>query len=184
MKAEKDPCVFIPALYPDVTIIHVHQADKFGNARIYGPIVNDVALAAAARKVIITAEEIVPPNTFRYDNKGVVIPFIYVDAVVEMPYGALIGSMPGLYYWPRRLWEKAMRYYTYKEGAMDEFYDVFIKGCKDQFDIIDKILGGSKWLANAKRLTKAEEYENEDEGVDFHYREWTMQDPDPDDLTT
>jgi hypothetical protein len=66
----------------------------------------------------------------------------------------------------------------------DEFYDVFIKGCKDQFDIIDKILGGSKWLANAKRLTKAEEYENEDEGVDFHYKEWTMQDPDPDDLTT
>lgn len=183
IKVEKDPCVFIPALYPDVTIIHVHQADKFGNAKIYGPIVNDVAIAAAARKVIITAEEIVPPSAFRNDNKGVVIPFVYVDAVVEMPYGALMGSMPGLYYWPRRLWEKAMRHWTYKEGAMDEFYETFIVGCKDQYDIIDKLLGGSKWLANSRRLTKAEEYDNEDEGVDFHYKEWTRDDPNPEDTT-
>ena len=183
MKAEKDPCVFIPALYPDVTIIHVHKADKFGNSMIYGPVINDVALAAAARKVIITAEEIVPPSAMRNDTKGVCIPFQYVDAVVEMPYGALFGSMPGLYYWPRRLWEKTLRYWAYKEGAIEEFYDLFIKGCKDQFDIIDKVLGGSKWMALAKRLTKAEEYENEDEGVDFHYTEWTMNDPNPDDLS-
>ncbi len=183
MKTEKDPCVFVPALYPDVTIIHVHQADKFGNAKIYGPIVNDAAIAAAARKVIITAEEIVPPGAFRNDNKGVVIPFVYVDAVVEMPYGALIGSMPGLYYWPRRMWEKALRYWTYEEGKMDEFYETFIVGCKDQFDIIDKLLGGSKWMVNAKRLTKAEEYDNEDEGVDFNYKEWTRDDPNPEDLS-
>ncbi len=183
MKTEKDPCVFIPALYPDVTIIHVHQADKFGNAKIYGPIVNDAAIAAASRKVIITAEEIVPPMAFRNDNKGVVIPFVYVDAVVEMPYGALIGSMPGLYYWPRRMWEKVMRYWAYKDGAMQEFHDEIIFGCKDQFEVIDKLLGGSKWMANAKRLTKAEEYDNEDEGVDFHYKEWTRDDPNLNDVT-
>lgn len=183
MKAEKDPCVFIPALYPDVTIIHVHQADKFGNAKIYGPIINDAAIAGAARKVIITAEEIVTPTAMRYDNKGVVIPFTYVDAVVEMPYGALFGSMPGLYYWPRRFWEKTLRYWAHKEGAIDEFYDVILNQCKDQYDIIDKFLGGSKWIANAKRLTKAEEYDNEDEGVDFHYKEWTVDDPDFEDVT-
>jgi len=184
MKTEKDPCVFIPALYPDVTIIHVHQADKFGNCRIYGPVINDAAIAGAARKVIITAEEIVPPSAFRNDNKNVVIPFQYVDAVVELPYGALIGSMPGLYYWPRRMWEKAMRYWTYTEGAMDDFYETIIKGCKDQFDIIDKLLGGSKWMVEAKRLTKAAEYDNDDDGVDFHYDEWTRDDPNPNDLST
>ena len=183
MKTEKDPCVFIPALYPDVTIIHVHQADKFGNAKIYGPLINDAAIAAAARKVIITAEEIVPPSALRNDNKGVVIPFVYVDAVVEMPYGALFGSMPGLYYWPRRFWEKTLRYWAYKEGALDEFFNLMLNDCKDQFDIIDKLLGGSKWMVNAKRLTKAEEGDNEDEGVDFHYKEWTTSDPDLDDVT-
>lgn len=183
MKTEKDPCVFIPALYPDVTIIHVHQADKFGNAKIYGPIINDAAIAAAARKVIISAEEIVPPSALRNDNKGVVIPFVYVDAVVEMPYGALFGSMPGLYYWPRRMWEKMLRYWAYKEGALDEFFNIALHECKDQFDIIDKLLGGSKWMVNARRLTKAEEGDNEDEGVDFHYKEWTMNDPDFNDVT-
>jgi acyl CoA:acetate/3-ketoacid CoA transferase alpha subunit len=183
MKTEKDPCVFVPALYPDVTIIHVHQADKFGNAKIYGPIVNDVAIAAAARKVIITAEEIVTPSALRNDNKGVVIPFVYVDAVVEMPFGAIFGSMPGLYYWPRRAWEKILRYWAHEEGKLEEFYDIFLVQCKDQYDIIDKFLGGSKWITNARRLTKAEEFDNEDQGVDFNYREWTKDDPDFDDIT-
>ncbi len=183
MKEEKDPCVFIPALYPDVAFVHVHQADKFGNARIMGPLVNDVAIAAATRKLIITAEEIVPPDTFRYDNKGVVIPFVYADAVVELPYGALIGSMPGKYYWPRRLWEKVMRYWSYEENGMEDFYKTFILDCKDQYDVIDKLLGGSKWIALASKLTKAAEYDNEDDGVDFSYREWTKNDPDPDDLS-
>jgi len=64
-RKDNDPVVFIPALYPDVTIIHVHAADRFGNARIYGPRVNDATLAAAARKVIITAEEIVPEIDIR-----------------------------------------------------------------------------------------------------------------------
>ena len=50
MRADHDPVVFIPALYPDLTVIHVQAADKYGNARIYGPAVNDIALAAAARK--------------------------------------------------------------------------------------------------------------------------------------
>ncbi|HOP28299.1 MAG TPA: CoA-transferase [Spirochaetota bacterium] len=183
MKNEKDPCAFIPALYPDVTIIHVHQADKFGNAKIYGPIINDAAIAAAARKVIITAEEIVPPSAMRTDNKGVVIPFVYADAVVEMPYGALFGSMPGLYYWPRRMWEKTLRYWAYKEGALDDFYNLLLHECKDQYDIIDKLLGGSKWMVNARRLTKAEEGDYEEDGVDFHYKEWTMDDPDFNDVT-
>ena len=66
---------------------------------------------------------------------------------------------------------------------MDEFYDIFLVQCKDQYDIIDKFLGGSKWMTNAKRLTKAEEYDNEDEGVDFNYKEWTRDDPNFDDIT-
>jgi hypothetical protein len=76
-----------------------------------------------------------------------------------------------------------LRYWAYKEGAVQEWYELAVKGCKDQFDLIDKMLGGSKWMAYAKRLTKAEEYENEDIGVDFSYKEWTMDDPNPDDLS-
>ncbi len=103
-----DPCVFVPALFPDITFIHVHAADKFGNARYYGPAVNDNALAAATRKLVITAEEIVSNQDMRWNNKGVQITFQNVDAVVELPFGALPGYMPGCYYWARRWWKRRL----------------------------------------------------------------------------
>ncbi|MDD5712066.1 MAG: hypothetical protein PHY31_04815, partial [Smithellaceae bacterium] len=153
MREDPDPVVFIPALYPDVTIIHVHAADKNGNARIYGPAVNDVAMAAAARKVIVTAEEIVPEIDIRYNNKGVAIPFMYVDAVVELPFGAVPGNMPGCYYWSRQWWEKFLRFATLSDDNCREFMGYWVMECKDQFDFVDK-LGGAKWITQARRLTK------------------------------
>ncbi len=169
---DHDPCVFIPALFPDVTIIHAQAADRCGNARIYGPIVNDAALAAAARKVIITAEEIVPESELRYNNKGVVIPFMYVDAVVELPFGAVPGNMPGHYYWSRQWWEKFLRLGTKNEDTMRDFLNEWVYGCKDQFEFVEK-LGGAKWIASSKRLTRTAEYDNEDEGYDFSYTPFT-----------
>jgi glutaconate CoA-transferase, subunit A len=172
MRSDPDPVVFVPALYPDIAIIHVQAADRFGNARMYGPPVNDIALAAAARRIIITAEEIVPPGDLRSNNKGVVIPFTYVDAVVELPYGAIPGSMPGCYYWSRQWWEKLMRWACLDEENTKEYFDYWVFSSKDQFDFLEK-LGGAKWIVNSRRITKAEEYDNEDLGVDFSYREFT-----------
>src|SRR5262249_24073407 len=50
----------IPALYPDVAAIHVHEADRFGNCRIRGTTVADLDLARAAKKLIITCERLIP----------------------------------------------------------------------------------------------------------------------------
>jgi glutaconate CoA-transferase, subunit A len=172
MRSDPDPVVFVPALYPDVAIIHVQAADCFGNARLYGPPVNDIALAAAARRIIITAEEIVPPGDLRNNNKGVAIPFTYADAVVELPYGAIPGSMPGHYYWSRQWWEKLMRWACQNEENTKSFFDYWVFSCKDQFDFLEK-LGGARWIVNSRRITKAEEYDNEDLGVDFSYKEFT-----------
>ena len=173
MRDDPDPVVFIPALYPDVSIIHVHACDKSGNARIYGPAVNDIATAAAARKVIITAEEIVPEIDIRYNSKGVVIPFMCVDAVVEMPFGAVPGNMPGYYYWSRQWWEKFLRYGTLTEENLQEFMQNWVFGCRDQFDFVEK-LGGARWVAKSRRLTKTAEYDNEDAGYDYSYQPYTL----------
>ena len=173
MRSDPDPVVFIPALYPDVSVIHVQQCDKCGNARIYGPAVNDIAIAAAARKLIITAEEIVPEIDLRYNNKGVVIPFMNVDAVVELPFGAVPGNMPGYYYWSRQWWEKFLRYGTLNDENLQEFMQYWVFDCKDQVDFVEK-LGGARWIAKSRRLTKAAEYDNEDEGFDFSYEPYTL----------
>jgi glutaconate CoA-transferase, subunit A len=171
MREDNDPAVFIPALFPDVSIIHCHVADKYGNAYIYGPQVNDLAIAASARKLIITAEEIVPESDIRYNRQGAIIPFFYVDAVVEMPFGAVPGNMPGYYYWSRQWWEKFLRYGCLSYDNLKEFLEKWVFSCNDQFDFVNK-LGGAKWIAEARRQTKAAEGDNED--IDFSYQEYTL----------
>ncbi|MGE5404318.1 MAG: CoA transferase subunit A [Candidatus Saccharibacteria bacterium] len=169
-REDNDPVVFIPALYPDVAFIHCQWADKAGNARIFGPAVNDVAVAAATRKLVITAEEIVSEDDIRNNNNGVIIPFMYVDAVVELPYGGVPGNVPGYYYWSREWWEWVFRIAMLDDEHMQSFFDYWIYGCKDQYEFVDK-LGGSKWLAESKRLTKAAEGGMELDGVDYDYTE-------------
>jgi hypothetical protein len=168
MRDDPDPVVFIPALYPDITIIHCQQADKYGNTRIYGPAVNDVAMAAASRRVVITAEEIVPESEIRNNNKGVIIPFMYVDAVVELPWGGVPGNVPGYYYWSREWWEYLFGPAMDTEENLAQFLKEWITDCKDQYDFVEK-LGGVRWLTDARRLVKAGEGDNELDGVSFDY---------------
>lgn len=88
----------VPAAQPDVAFIHVQRADKMGNAQIWGMISNDINMARAAKKVILTCEEIVPTSEIRKIPNMTQIPFYCVDAVVEVPFGAHPLGVAG-YYW-------------------------------------------------------------------------------------
>jgi glutaconate CoA-transferase subunit A len=88
----------LPALYPDVAAIHVHEADRFGNCRIRGTTVADLDLARAAKRLIITCERLIPNEEIRRDPTQTVIPFFCVDAVCEVPYGSYPGNMPYEYF--------------------------------------------------------------------------------------
>jgi glutaconate CoA-transferase subunit A len=84
----------VPALFPDVAIIHVHQADLYGNAQIEGITIVDLNLARAARRLILTTERLVPNEVFRADPARTAIPYWLVDAVCEVPLGSYPGEMP------------------------------------------------------------------------------------------
>ena len=88
----------LPALYPDVAAIHVHEADRFGNCRIRGTTVADLDLARAAKHLIITCERLIPNDAVRRDPTQTVIPFFCVDAVCEVLYGSYPGNMPYEYF--------------------------------------------------------------------------------------
>jgi len=90
-----DEILTVKAIKPDVAIIHVHKADPEGNAEILGPIYEDVLKAKAARKVIITTEEVVSTDYFK--GREPTISGYYVDAVIKSPKGAYPTSMYGLY---------------------------------------------------------------------------------------
>ncbi len=82
------PITIVKALTPDVAIIHVQECDEKGNAIIYGPKFDDVLMSRAAKKVIITTEQIVSENKIKMSNMDVDIPGFLVEAVVHIPRGA------------------------------------------------------------------------------------------------
>ena len=87
----------VPALFPDVAILHVHRADRLGNCQIDGYGHMDADIARAASTVLVTAEEIVDEEEFRRHPDLTAIPGFVVDAVVHAPLGALPGECYGLY---------------------------------------------------------------------------------------
>ncbi len=89
--------IVVPPLLPDVAIVHVQRADANGNAHIWGIIGEQKEAAFAARKVILTAEEIVTDDVIRSDPNRTLIPDFIVDAVVHVPYCAHPSYTQGYY---------------------------------------------------------------------------------------
>lgn len=87
-----------PALWPDVSAIHVHESDIYGNCRLKGISIADLELARASKHLIITCERLVHNDEIRSDPSATVIPYFLVDAVCEVPFGSYPGNMPYEYY--------------------------------------------------------------------------------------
>jgi len=85
---ETERVVLVPAIRPDVTLLHVQQAAPDGTARIDGLTFADVEQAKAARHVVLTCERLVKPEELRAEPERNQIPGIVVDAVVPVRYGA------------------------------------------------------------------------------------------------
>jgi glutaconate CoA-transferase subunit A len=91
------PTLLVPALRPDVAIIHVQQADEEGNAQMWG-IGGDCKVGAnAARKVIVSCERIVGRDVIGKDPSRTIVPALKVVAVVEEPFASHPGYTPGFY---------------------------------------------------------------------------------------
>lgn len=87
----------VPALNPDVAILHVQRADAHGNAQIWGILGEQKEAAFAAKRVIVTAEEIVPEAVIRSDPNRTLIPALVVSAVCHVPYCAHPSYTQGYY---------------------------------------------------------------------------------------
>jgi glutaconate CoA-transferase subunit A len=132
--------VALPALYPDVAAIHVHEADRYGNCRVRGTTVADLDLARAAKRLIITCERLVPADEIRRDPSGTVIPFFCVDAVCEVPYGSYPGNMPYEYFSD----EDHLRRWLEVEKDLDtfrRFLDEHVLGVRDFAEYLQRCGG-------------------------------------------
>jgi len=87
----------LPALILDVGLIHVHRADRYGNAQIEGVSGFACEMARAAKRLIISAEEIVSTEEIRKTPDRTLIPYYLVDAVIHAPFGSYPGEMAYVY---------------------------------------------------------------------------------------
>lgn len=150
------PCPFtgkkylaLPALHPDIAVIHVHRADIYGNCQIDGILISDVDLARAAKRLIITTERLVPEEMIRREPHRTIIPYYLVDAVIEVPYGSYPGNMPYEYFSDEehlREWLEAEQ----DPATLEPFIERNIYGVKDFWEYL-ALHGGPERLAELRR---------------------------------
>ena len=139
----------VPALYPDVSLIHVHRADRFGNCQIDGYPHMDADLALAASTVLVTAEEIVSEDEIRRHPDRTVIPSFAVDALVHVPYGSYPHECYGLYdSEPDHFGRYVDGIKEHGAGGVARYLDRYVYGPASHADYLD--LFGAAALASAR----------------------------------
>jgi len=135
---KEEKIVLVPAINPDVTIIHAQQVDRQGTVRIKGLTYTDVEQAKAAKYLIVSCEELVDTEVIRENPDQNQIPFFMVDAVIPVPHGAHPTACYGYYdYDP-------LHFNLYKEMAPDDetfrqYLDEYVLGVKSHEEYLEKI---------------------------------------------
>ena len=132
--------LLVPALNPDVALIHVQRCDAYGNAQIDGLQFMDIDLAMAANKVILTTERIVLNDQIRRAPDQTKIPFFAVDAVVEVPFGCAPHECYGAYEPMMKHMENYVALVNKDPvGGMKEYLDHYVYGPKSWTEFLDLI---------------------------------------------
>lgn len=143
----------LPALYPDVGIVHVHNADSYGNCQIpEGILVSDNFLARASKKVIVSCERLIPHDEIRANPQATVIPYWCVDAVVEVPYGSHPGNMPGEYWFDEDFFKMYLDTAKTEEGT-ESFFNDYVYNLKGFDEYLAKI-GGVEKMRELRSMEK------------------------------
>lgn len=129
----------VPAANPDVCIIHVQRADKFGNAQYWGAMGSVTAAALASRKIIVSCEEIVDHEVIKSSPHHTIIPSFRTNAVVLAPFGSHPTEVIG-YYNLDRLAFGVFQSAAASEGGLKEWMDEWIYSVKDREAYIDLYL--------------------------------------------
>src|SRR5687768_3583880 len=130
--------IVVPALNPDVAIVHVQRADANGNAHLWGIIGEQKEAAFAAKKVILTAEEIVDESVIRSDPNRTMIPGIVVSAVCHVPFACHPSYAQGYYDRDNEFylaWDKISE----STEATKQYLEEWVYGVKDRNEYWEKL---------------------------------------------
>jgi len=146
----------VPALNPDVTVVHAQRSDAQGNAQIWGLLGVQKEAAFASERVIVVVEELVDQSVIRSDPNRTVIPGMIVDAVVVEPWGAHPSYAQGYY-------DRDNEFYIAWEGvsrdsaALSRYLEEFVYGVEDRRAYVVRC-GGLERLRAAERVCAGVNY--------------------------
>ncbi len=151
--------VVVPALNPDVGLLHAQQCDIYGNTRVLGTSVSPYETVASAKKVIVSTEEIIDTEEIRRDPSRTTVPYYMVDAVVEAPFGAHPGEVPGLYASDTEMMMEAFAASRQADPAvMNAYLDKNIYSLASHQEYLEQRVGVAKLLELRKQATIKEGY--------------------------
>jgi glutaconate CoA-transferase subunit A len=130
--------IVVRALNPDVAIVHVQRADENGNAHLWGIIGEQKEAAFAAKKVVLTAEEIVDESVIRSDPNRTMIPGIVVSAVCHVPFACHPSYAQGYYDRDNEFylaWDKVSE----SAEATKQYLDEWVYGVPDRDKYWEKL---------------------------------------------
>jgi glutaconate CoA-transferase, subunit A len=130
--------ITVPALNPDVAIVHVQRTDKDGNAHLWGILGEQKEVAFAAKRVILTAEEIVDESVIRSDPNRTLIPGFIVSAVCQVPFASHPSYAQGYYDRDNNFylkWDKISE----SAEAVKDYLDEWVYSVKDRNEYWQKL---------------------------------------------
>jgi glutaconate CoA-transferase subunit A len=146
----------VPALTPDVTIVHAQRADTAGNTQVWGLTGVQKEAAFAARRVIVVVEEVVDEEVIRADPNRTLIPEVIVTAVVVEPWGAHPSYAQGYY-------DRDNEFYVGWEGIsrdaarLSAYLDEYVYGVRDHPEYVTRC-GGLDHLRAHSRVCAGVDY--------------------------
>src|SRR5574341_604647 len=135
--------MLVPALQPDVAILHVQRSDEEGNAHAWGNLGISEEAAMASARIIIIAEEIVSKEIIVTDPNRVLGPSFKVCAVVHEPGGAHPSPMQGYYNRAHEFYHEYHRE-TREVKGNEAWLENWVFGVKNRGEYLEK-LGGARW---------------------------------------
>jgi glutaconate CoA-transferase subunit A len=132
--------VAVPALRPDVAVIHAPLGDRRGNLHLDQPYVLDERFAGAAREVVATVERIIGFEEMR--TAGITIPGHLVAAVAEVPYGAHPTSCYPDYAYDRQHLAEYVKAATAGGETLRDYLDTYVTGGDE--DAYRKLVGDER----------------------------------------
>ncbi|MDX1645368.1 MAG: CoA-transferase [Thermoanaerobaculia bacterium] len=147
----------VPALEPDVAIIHAQRADEQGNTQIWGLLGVQREAAFAAEKVVVVVEEIVSEEVVRSDPNRTVVPGLVVSAVVHEPWGCHPSFAQG-YYDRDNEFYVAWREISRHPERLASYLDEWVYGVDGRAQYVDKMGEGLQRLAAAEAWSRPVNY--------------------------